>query len=133
MLRRSAWIIIAALFALIAGPNVCYAAKPKNPTGPTVDLKRGSCSARIIVQETSLDPVVGAEVTLLRARGAKPVVLVTTENGVVIFKGLPNQGSPLEFTISKNQRTTSLLINPSENCHGEFDVVMPDKIASPER
>ncbi len=114
-------------------PTVSYAEKAKNPSGASVDLKRGTCSARIQVQETSLDPVVGAEVTVPTAKDAKPVVLVTAENGVVIFKGLPNKGAPLEFTIRQNQRTASLLVNTAETCHGKFDVVMPDKIASPER
>jgi hypothetical protein len=118
---------------MMAGSGVSYATKSKNPSGPSIDLKRGSCSARIQVQETSLDPVIGAEVTLNGAKGAKSIVLVTAENGVVIFKGLPNKGAPLEFTIRKNQLTTSLLVNPAEACEGKFDVVMPDKIASPER
>jgi hypothetical protein len=128
--------LIALLSVSISTSDQKGAEKASPP--PTVNAKRGSCTAEFHVIETSSDPVADAIISVSipsksKKGSARKLELRTDANGRALFQGLSAIATPvLHFAVHSGRGTTIVDVDLRE-CHGTYDVVLPDRPPEPER
>jgi hypothetical protein len=129
-------VLIALLFVFMPLSDQKGAAK--TPPPPTVNANCGSCSAEFHVIQTSSDPVADAVISVSipsksEKRRAMKLELRTDVNGRALFRGLSDRATPLlHFAVHFGRGTTTVDVDLRE-CHGTYDVVLPDRPPEPER
>ena len=129
-------VLIVLVFVFITPTDQAEAAKISPP--PTVNANCGSCTAEFHVIETSSDPVADAIISVSipsksKKGRARKLEVRTDANGRALFQGLSARATPvLHFAVHTGRGTTTVDVDLRE-CHGTYDVVLPDRSPEPQR
>jgi hypothetical protein len=105
---------------------------------PTASANVGSCGADFHVMETSSDGVADAIISVTipaepGKRKTRTLEVRTDKNGRARFQGLSGANPlPLRFTVNYGRGVTTVDVDLRE-CHGTYDVVLPDRPPQNER
>jgi hypothetical protein len=93
----------------------------------------GECSAEIQVTNVKSKPIYNAKVSLEIKYGfggfhRTTLDIYTNNDGKVRFEGLPRKSrGPYAFTASYKDRSNTVVVEPRDNCHGSYTVVLPNE------
>jgi len=93
----------------------------------------GECSAEIQVTNVKSKPIYNAKVSLEIKYGfggfhRTTLDVYTNNDGKVRFEGLPRKSrGPYSFTASYKGRANTVVVEPRDNCHGSYTVVLPNE------
>jgi len=128
-------LIAATVFALSLA---CWAQdQAKSDTTPSkvpvISGDLGDCTADFRVTDVKDQPISNAKISLEIKYGfggfhRSTLEIYTNTDGKARFEGLPLRSrGPLAFTASYQERTTTVMVEPRDKCHGSFTAILPNK------
>jgi len=134
MFRRG--LILLIIVSLSA---VCSAQdQPKPDAGapgkvPVISGDLGDCTADFRVTDVKDQPISNAKIALEIKYGfggfhRSTLEIYTNVDGKARFEGLPLKSrGPLNFTATYQGRTTTVVVEPRDKCHGSFTAILPNE------
>lgn len=126
-------------FLLLLTPLASAQDKPKpadaapNPVPVITSDLGGECSAEILVTNVKSKPIYNAKIALEIKYGfggfhRDTLEVYTNVDGKARFEGLPRKSrGPYAFTASFKDRKNTVVVEPRDNCHGSYTVVLPNE------
>jgi len=99
---------------------------------PVISGDLGDCTADLRITDVKDKPISNAKISLEIKYGfggfhRTSLEVFTNVDGKARFEGLPQKSrGPLAFTASHQERQTTVLVEPREQCHGSFTAVLPN-------
>jgi len=100
---------------------------------PVISGDLGDCSADLRVTDVKDKPVYNAKIALEIKYGfaglhKSGLEIYTNVDGKARFEGLPLKSrGPLAFTATYEGRSTTVMVEPRDNCHGSYTAILPNK------
>jgi hypothetical protein len=99
---------------------------------PIISGELGECTADLRVTDVKDKPISNAKISLEIKYGfggfhRSTLEIYTNVDGKARFEGLPQKSrGPLAFTASHEGRTTTVIVEPRDNCHGSYTAILPN-------
>ena len=127
----------AAIFALLL-VSASYGQEPQAPKEsakvPVISSDLGGeCSADLLVTNVKGKPLSNAKISLEIKYGFggfhhSTLEIYTNVDGKARFEGLPLKSrNPYAFTASYQGRSTTVIVEPRDNCHGSYTAILPNE------
>lgn len=103
---------------------------------PVISGDVGPCSADFTVTNTSSKPLYKAKIAVEIKHGfagwhRTNLEIYTNIDGKARVEGLPETNKrPLSFGVSYEGRSTSLVVDTAEKCHGTYTAMVTDKVVA---
>jgi hypothetical protein len=100
---------------------------------PVISGELGDCTADLRVIDVKDKPVSNAKIALEIKYGfggfhRSTLEIYTNVDGKARFEGLPQKSrGPLAFVASFEGRTTTVIVEPRDNCHGSYTAILPNQ------
>ena len=100
---------------------------------PVISGDLGDCSANLRVTDVKDKPVYNAKIGVEIKYGfaglhRSTLEVYTNIDGRARFEGLPLKSrGPLAFTATYEGRSTTVVVEPRDNCHGSYTAILPNK------
>jgi hypothetical protein len=100
---------------------------------PVISGELGECSADLRVTDVKDKPISNAKISLEIKYGfggfhRSTLEIYTNVDGKARFEGLPQKSrGPLAFVASFAGRTTTVIVEPRDNCHGSYTAILPNE------
>jgi len=124
---------ITALLLLCSALGLAQDPPKATPTQvPVISGDLGDCTADLRVTDVKDQPISNAKISLEIKYGfggfhRTTLEVFTNVDGKARFEGLPLKSrGPLAFTASFQDRQTTVVVEPREQCHGSFTAVLPN-------
>ena len=124
-----AFFLIATLAAAQDPPQP--AAQPNQV--PVISGDLGDCTADLRVTDVKDKPIYNAKISTEIKYGfggfhKNSLEIYTNVDGKARFEGLPLKSrGPLAFTATYEGRSTTVMVEPRDNCHGSFTAILPNQ------
>jgi hypothetical protein len=119
--------ILLVLFSTL----IVAAQEPKKI--PVINGDLGECTADLRVTDVKDKPLYNAKIELEIKYGfagfhKSALEIYTNVDGKARFEGLPRKSrGPLAFTATYEGRSTTVMVEPRDNCHGSYTAILPNK------
>ncbi len=106
--------------------------KQENPI-PVISGDLGDCTADFTVTNSKLKPLYAAKISVQLKYGfaglhRTDLEVSTNVDGKARFEGLPTRGRrTLGFTVTYQGRSTAVVVDPDQQCHGSYSAIVTDK------
>jgi|tagenome__1003787_1003787.scaffolds.fasta_scaffold19515602_1 hypothetical protein len=100
---------------------------------PVISGDLGECTADLSVTDVKDKPIYNAKIELEIKYGfgglrKSDLEIYTNVDGKARFEGLPRKSrGPLAFTASFEGRSTTVMVEPRDNCHGTYTAILPNR------
>jgi hypothetical protein len=100
---------------------------------PVISGDLGECTADLLVKDVKDKPLYNAKIELEIKYGfggfhRSALEIYTNVDGRARFEGLPRKSrGPLAFTATYEGRSTTVVVEPRDNCHGAYTAILPNK------
>jgi len=105
---------------------------------PVISGDLGDCTADLRVTDVKDKSVYNAKIGVEIKYGfgglhRSTLEIYTNSDGKARFEGLPLKSrGPLAFTATYEGRSTTVVVEPRDNCHGSYTAILPNKPLSKE-
>ncbi len=100
---------------------------------PVISGDLGDCTADLRVTDVKDKPIYNAKIGVEIKYGfaglhRSTLEVYTNNDGKARFEGLPLKSrGPLAFTATYEGRSTTVVVEPRDNCHGSYTAILPNK------
>ncbi len=100
---------------------------------PVISGDLGDCTADLRVTDVKDKPIYNAKISTEIKYGfaglrKNSLEIYTNVDGKARFEGLPLKSrGPLAFTATYEGRSTTVMVEPRDNCHGSFTAILPNQ------
>jgi len=107
-------------------------AAPPNQV-PVISGDLGECTADLRVTDVKDKSIYNAKISVEIKYGfggfhRSTLEAYTNVDGKARFEGLPRKSrGPLAFTANFEGRTTTVIVEPRDNCHGSYTAILPNQ------
>lgn len=133
MFRGCFSFLFLALFGGLALAQDQPKPQPVPSEIPKINGDLGECTADLRVTDVKNKPISNAKISLEIKYGfggfhRSTLEIYTNTDGKARFEGLPRKSrGPLAFTASYQGRSTTVIDEPRDTCHGSFTAILPNE------
>ena len=126
------FLVVLLVTTLAAAQEPPKPAAQPNPI-PVISGDLGDCTADLRVTDVKDKPIYNAKISTDIKYGfaglhKSTLEIYTNVDGKARFEGLPRKSrGPLAFTADYQGRSTTVIVEPRDNCHGSYTAILPNQ------
>jgi len=126
-------IVLLLLLASISYAQDRQPATARDNKVPVISGELGECTADLRVTDVKDKPIYNAKISTDIKYGfaglhKSTLEIYTNVDGKARFEGLPRKSrGPLAFTADYQGRSTTVIVEPRDNCHGSYTAILPNQ------